>query len=262
MLARRLDRASRWMLSHRLAVVAGTVILVAVSSLGLGRLGFKNDYRMFFSSENPELLAFESLQRTFTKADNVLIAITPRRGGLLSRETLGAVEALTSRSWQLPGASRVDSITNFQDSFSDDDDIVVQDMVRHATALSNDEIGRVQRRIMAEPLLVGSLIDKGGTVTGINVMFDFDDRDKDAAVVRVGAAARALVSDARKTYPDLEFRLTGGVMLDAAFNDSAERDMTFLTPLMLVVSIGLIGYLLGSFWAALVTTAVISGSIV
>jgi predicted RND superfamily exporter protein len=260
-LARRLDRAARWMLSHRIAVIAGTVVLVTVSSLGLGWLGFKNDYRMFFSKENPELLAFERLQRTFTKADNVLIAITPRRGGLLSRETLAAVEALTSRSWQLPGASRVDSITNFQDSFSDRDDIVVQDMVRHAAALRDDEIERVQRRIMAEPLLVGSLINTGGTVTGINVMFDFDERDKDAAVVRVGQAARELVAQAGKTYPDLEFRLTGGVMLDAAFNESAERDMTFLTPLMLVVSIGLIGYLLGSFWAAIVTTAVISGSV-
>ena len=79
-LARVLERASRWMLAHRIVVIAGAVACVAVSSLGLGRLGFKNDYRMFFSKENPELLAFESLQKTFTKADNVLIAVTPRRG--------------------------------------------------------------------------------------------------------------------------------------------------------------------------------------
>ena len=67
---------------------------------------------------------------------------------------------------------------------------------------------------------------------------------------------------ARTTYPDLEFRLTGGVMLDAAFSDSAESDIRILTPIMLTVSIGLIGYFLGSLWATLVTTAVIAGSIV
>ena len=50
-------------------------------------------------------------------------------------------------------------------------------------------------------------------------------------------------------------------MLDAAFSDSAEADIRFLTPVMLIVSIGLIGYFLGSFWATLVTTAVIGGSI-
>jgi predicted RND superfamily exporter protein len=248
-------------LAHRGVVIVGAVLWVIVSSLGLGWLGFKNDYRMFFSKENPELLAFESLQRTFTKADNILIAITPRTGALTSRENLAAIEALTGRSWQLPGATRVDSITNFQDSFAEGDEIVVQDMARRAAALSDEQIARIRQRILAEPLLVGRLVNKAGTVTGINVMFEFDDADKDAAVVRAGNAAHALIAEARTTYPDLEFHLTGGVMLDAAFTDSAERDITFLTPIMLVVSIGLIGYFLGSFWATLVTTAVISGSI-
>ena len=130
-----------------------------------------------------------------------------------------------------------------------------------SATLSDEQIARIRQRIMAEPLLVGRLINKAGTVTGINVMFEFDDREKDAAVLRAANAARELVARARTSYPDLEFRLTGGVMLDAAFSDSAEADIRFLTPVMLTVSIGLIGYFLGSLWATLVTTAVISGSI-
>jgi predicted RND superfamily exporter protein len=249
------------MLRHRIPFIVATVAWIAMASIGLGRLGFKNDYRMFFSRENPELLAFESLQRTFTRADNILIAVTPRRGGPPGRETLIAIEALTGQSWQLPGATRVESITNFQDSFADGDEIVVQDMARHVATLSDDEIARVGQRIMTEPMLVGGLIDKAGTVTGINVLFEFDEHEKDAAVLRAAAAARALVARARQSYPDLELRLTGGVMLDAAFNDAAESDIKILTPVMLVVSIGLIGYFLGSVWATLVTTAVISGSV-
>jgi predicted RND superfamily exporter protein len=249
------------MLAHRVIVILGALTFVAVSSLGLGRLGFKNDYRMFFSKQNPELLAFESLQNTFGKADTVLIAMTPRSGTVTTRETLGAVEALTSQSWQLPGASRVDSITNFQDSFAEGDEIVVQDMARHVSRLSDEQLERVRKRVMAEPLLVGRLINPSATVTGINVTFEFDDGDKDAAVVRVANAARALVSEARATYPELEFRLTGNVMLDKAFADSAESDIRILMPIMLTVSIGLIGYFLGSLWATLVTTSVIAGSI-
>ena len=257
-----LERISRWVLTYRITVIAGSVIFVVLSALGLGQLGFKNDYRMFFSKANPELLAFESLQKTFTKADNVLIAITPRHGVVLERDTLAAVEALTRQSWRFPQASRVDSITNFQDSFANGDEIVVQDMVRDARTLSDQQIARSRQRIEAEPMLVDQLINKAGTVTGINVMFDFDDQDKDAAVVRVATAARELVAQARTTYPELEFRITGGVMLDAAFTDSAESDTKILIPIMLAVSIGLIGYFLGSFWATMVTTAVIGGSIV
>jgi hypothetical protein len=258
-----LERFSRKALEHRIALIAGPVILIALSAFGLGRLGFQNDYRMFFSTENPDLLAFESLQKTFTKADNILIAVTPREGDLLDRPSLAAVEELTRQSWLLTGASRVDSITNFQDSFAaSDDEIVVQSMVRDAPGLSDEEIDRIRRRVLAEPLLVDRLINRSGTVTGINVMFDFDDSDKDAAVVRSARAARDLIAEARSTYPALEFRLTGGVMLDAAFNDSAESDMKFLIPALLAVSIALIAWLLGSVWATVVTTAVIGGSIV
>jgi uncharacterized protein len=260
---RYLERFARLVLRHRLAAITAAVVFVGLSSLGLGKLGFKNDYRMFFSRENPELLAFESLQKTFTKADNILIAITPRQGELLDRVPLAAVESLTAQSWLLPGASRVDSITNFQDSFAAaGDEIVVQDMVRNAVSLSDEQLDRVRQRVLAEPLLVDRLIDWAGTVTGINIMFDFDDHDKDAAVVRSARAAREFVAQARQTYPALEFRLTGGVMLDAAFSDSAESDMTILTPIMLIVSIGLIAWFLGSLWATVVTTAVIGGSIV
>jgi predicted RND superfamily exporter protein len=257
-----LERLSRAVLNHRIAVITATVLFVALSSLGLGRLGFKNDYRMFFSKENPELLAFEALQKSFTKADNILIAVTSKRNRLPDRDMLAAIEALTSQSWQLPGATRVDSITNFQDSFARNDEIVVQDMARRVRDLSDREIARIRERILAEPLLVDRLINQAGTVTGVNVTFEFDDHEKDAAVVRVAQAARDLVAQARKTYPDLEFRLTGGVMLDGAFSDSAESDIKILIPIMLVVSIGLIGYFLGSLWSTLVTTAVIAGSIV
>jgi predicted RND superfamily exporter protein len=257
-----LERYCRFILAHRVGVIAASMVFLAASGWGLHSLGFKNDYRMFFSKENPELVAFESLQKKFTKADNVLIAVTPRRGELLSRETLAAIESLTGESWQLPGATRVDSITNFQDSFADGDSIVVQDMARRASRMTDPEIAAIRKRVLAEPLLLDSLINRKGTVTGINVMFDFDDDDKDAAVVRVAHAAHKLIEKARASYPGLEFRLTGGVMLDAAFNDSAESDTKLLMPIMLAVSIGLIWYFLGSIAATLVTTGIIGGSIV
>ena len=81
---------------------------------------------------------------------------------------------MTGQSWQLPGATRVESITNFQDSFADGDEIVVQDMARHVATLSDGEIARVGQRIMAEPMLVGGLIDKAGTVTGSKADDDFE----------------------------------------------------------------------------------------
>ena len=71
-------------------------------------------YRMFFSEENPQLNAFEQLQNTYTKNDNVLFVIAPQNGKVFTRETLSAVAELTREAWQIPYSIRVDSITNFQ----------------------------------------------------------------------------------------------------------------------------------------------------
>ena len=40
--------------------------------MGAKNLFFNNDYRIFFSPDDPRLQAFENLQNTYTKNDNVL----------------------------------------------------------------------------------------------------------------------------------------------------------------------------------------------
>ena len=79
------------------------LLLTAVLILGAGSGGrlltFTNDYRMFFSDDNPQLLAFEALENTYTKNDNVMFVVAPEDGDAFSRKTLAAVEWLTQEAW-------------------------------------------------------------------------------------------------------------------------------------------------------------------
>jgi len=60
----------RWLVV--LAAVAGAVTIGS----GAQNLEFANNYRVFFSDENPELVAFEDLQATYTKNDNFLFVLS------------------------------------------------------------------------------------------------------------------------------------------------------------------------------------------
>ena len=92
-------------------------LLVVISAGSGGRfIEFTNDYRVFFSDDNPELQAFESMQNIYTKTDNVLFVIAPKEGDVFKPDTLAMVAALTELSWQMPYSTRVDSITNFQNT--------------------------------------------------------------------------------------------------------------------------------------------------
>tara|TARA_Y100001960_G_scaffold220457_1_gene230593 strand:- start:3 stop:611 length:609 start_codon:yes stop_codon:yes gene_type:complete len=119
---------AEWVIRWRWLVLIGSVAIGLIAGSGGERLAFNNDYRVFFAEDNPELLAFEQLQRTYTKIDNVLFAIAPRDGEVFTPEVLDAVEVLTLEAWQLPYALRVDSITNYQHTIATDDDLVVADL--------------------------------------------------------------------------------------------------------------------------------------
>ena len=51
-------------------------------------LEFTNDYRVFFGEGNPQLKAFDNLQDTYTKNDNVLIMLMPKSGKVFEPDVL------------------------------------------------------------------------------------------------------------------------------------------------------------------------------
>ena len=123
-------------------VILAAVVTAGAVGSGAQNLEFANNYRVFFSDENPELVAFEDLQATYTKNDNFLFVIEPADGKVFSADTLSAVEALTSEAWKIPYAIRVDSITNFQHTYGVDDDLVVEDLYKDVQSMSAADIDR------------------------------------------------------------------------------------------------------------------------
>ncbi|MDM8561883.1 hypothetical protein QUF54_00850 [Candidatus Marithioploca araucensis] len=104
---------AQWVIRWRYFIILATLILVALATRGFP-LRFDTDYRVFFSEPNPQLIAFDDLQNTYTKNDNVMFVLAPQDGQVFTNKTLEAVEWLTNEAWQISYSIRVDSITNFQ----------------------------------------------------------------------------------------------------------------------------------------------------
>ena len=56
-----------WVIRHRWWVIAATLVLVALVSSGVRFLSFNMDNRVFFSEDNPQLAALETLENTYVK---------------------------------------------------------------------------------------------------------------------------------------------------------------------------------------------------
>ena len=101
---------------------------VAAAS-GVPNLDLATDYRVFFSPDNPDLAAYEAVENIYTKNDNVLFALRPRSGDIFTPELLETMRGLTEDAWQIPYSTRVDGLTNFQHTWADGDDLIVEDLV-------------------------------------------------------------------------------------------------------------------------------------
>jgi predicted RND superfamily exporter protein len=246
----------KWVVKHRWWIIAATVIVVLVASSGMRFLTVNNDTRVFFSEENPQLQALEALENTFSKDNSVLFAVAPKDGNVFTRETLAVIEGLTEASWQMPYSSRVGSVTNFQYTRAEEDDLIVEDLVQNAEDLSDEDLERIRKVALSEPLLVNNLLSASGHVTGVSVTILLPGESL-KEVPEVTAFARKLADDIRRENPDIDVYLTGTVIMDNAFGEASQKDMTSLIPLMFLTLIIVTGLSLRSFLGTLATLLII-----
>jgi hypothetical protein len=144
---------TRRVIAYRWLVLLLSLTLALGAGFGAGKLEFSTNYRVFFSDANPELQAFENLQDTYTKNDNFLFVFEPSDKAAFSKQTLDAVERLTTEAWKIPFAIRVDSISNFQHTYAVEDDLIVEDLVKHAQSRDAAFLAEREAVALAEPLL-------------------------------------------------------------------------------------------------------------
>ena len=249
-----------WVIRFRWLIIPTTLLLVFVVAKGTGFLGFATDYRVFFSKDNPQLVAFETLQNTYTKNDNVMFAVEPKDGNVFTRETLAIIEEITRASWKIPYSLRVDSITNFQYTWAEGDDLVVQDLVENAESFTDEQLKKVQEVALAEPLLLNRLITKKTDITGINTTINTPN-ESPAEIPEVVAFVREMRDKFQEKYPDINIYLTGVVFMDNAFNEAGEGDMKSLVPIMYGVVLIIMVFALRTFWGTFTTLLIMAFSI-
>jgi predicted RND superfamily exporter protein len=245
-----------WVVRQRWWLLLSMALIASAAASGLRFLTFDNDTRAFFSQENPQLQALEELEDTYDKRTVVFFAIAPGDGDVFTRETLSALEQLTEAAWEMPHADRVNSLTNFQHTWAEGEDIIVRDLVENAATLSEAELRRIEKIALSEPLLVNRLISASGHVTGVDVNFLLPGESLEE-VPTVAAAARQMADDLRREHPGLEVHLAGDVMSDNAFGEASRNDMATLIPLMLLTLVAVVGFSLRAFTGTLSTLAVI-----
>jgi len=223
---------------------------------------FSNDYRVFFSKDNPQLKAFENLQDTYTKDDNVMFVISPKNGNVFTPENLTAIQSITEEAWQIPHSIRVDSITNFQHTYAEEDDLIVDDLVLEPASMNQEQLNYAKEVALKEPVLAARLISLNTAHTGINVTVQLPGKDQMKENPETVAYARKMLAEAKVNYPDIDIRLAGMVMMNNAFPEASEADGRTLIPMAFGVIAVVLLLLLKGFSGTAATIILVFCSII
>ena len=243
-------------LAHRWLVIVLSIMVFLVSIMGLSRLTIDSDLRVFFSKDNPQLLQLEAVENTYLKNENIIMVIAPKDNQVFTPEVLKVIQQMTAALWQTPASSRVDSITNFQHTWAEGDDLIVEDLFDDIDALSHSDIENRKHTALHEPILLDRTISRDGDATSIIVTINFVEK-KPEIISAIAAHTRKLRDDYSSRYPHIEFYLTGSVMFDTAFSEVSQKDMTTLVPLMLLVLVVTVGLIFRTVIATLMTLTII-----
>ena len=256
------ERLFKFVLDRPLIVLLLSLIFVFGAAAGASNLVFKSDYRVFFSDENPQLNAFEAMQKIYSKSDNVAFVLSPKDGEVFTPSVLAAVYELTQEAWQVPYSSRVDSLSNYQHTEAEDDDLTVADLVLDPEVLTPEDMPRMSEIAITEPLLLHKLISDRKHVTVVNVTVQLPGVDPTKEVPEVVASVRAMKAAFMEAHPDIDVHLSGIVMMNNSFAESSLNDNATLVPLMFGMVILALIALLRSFTGTLATVVIIFISII
>ncbi|EGR2043798.1 RND transporter [Vibrio parahaemolyticus] len=246
---------------YSLLVLLATIFLIIVATIGGKNLYFRGDYDIFFDGTNKQLLAFDEIQTTFAKTDNLAIVIAPEDGDIFTPQTLSLIQKITVDAWQVPYSSRVDSIANYQHTEAFDDDLLVEDLLYSEYELTPERISKVKSIALSEPVLKSALVSEKGDVTVVNITVQLPEMDKTAEVEEVVSSINAMIDRYQRAYPDVTFHKAGIIAMNHAFMTAAQDDSSTLVPTMLVVILVFLTIMLRSILSVIATLIVIIGSV-
>ncbi len=241
-----------------ITLFAVLLALVATGS-GVKELTFTSDFRAYFSEKNPELHAFEAMEKRFSRQDNLYFLVSSVDQSLFSEKGLSLIELLTEEAWTLPHVQRVDSLQNFQNTDVDGDELIIDNFYRMDELPEN--LSELQQKAINHSDLVLKTISENGEVTGINLTLFLPDGESSQASLDAVDAARQLLDSTRPDYPGFLIELGGSATSNVTMGEAIGQDISSLLVISFAVMLVIMLVMLRTISGVVLVTALIGMSV-
>jgi len=220
---------ANWIYKYRWYVLI--LSLAAVISVGqaASRLVFDSSYRMWFDKHDPNLKAYDAFENTFGSDDAILIAFKDKNG-IFTNKALESIKRITDELWKTTRVVKVDSLTNFQWTHGEDDDLLVEDLVPDLP-LSEKVLAYKKAIALKEKRINGLLLSKDATTSQIVAKLQVETNPASTHYMQVRRAVEKIIRD-EHVLTGYDYYIQGGPIVDTSFKIYSEQDMKTMIPIL------------------------------
>lgn len=211
-------------------LIIATLITLALVP-GLTKLEADFSYRIWFRESEPLLKLYDDFQAKFGNDDLVNI-IVHSPDGIFDEESIKVVRELTEGLWLVPDVISVDSITNYQWTSAEEDDITIEDFIPEE--FDDQLLLKKKSDALNDKILPDYLINRKGTVTNIYAKIRpyFKGAPDDNLIIK---KTRELIKRVREKLPDSDkhkIYTNGSLDINNTFREVSEHDVKTIFPIV------------------------------
>ena len=245
-------------ISHKIKTITLAIVLVLLATSGVRFLETPAGYRSFVENDQQNYQDILNIEEKYGTIDTLTFVIKPKSGEIFQKNVLKVIDELTELSWKAPYSSRVSSLTNYQYTTVDGDDINISDFISDIDSLTDNELLDLKNLALKEKNVVNFILSKSSKVSFVNITLDVPIGIDFIEPIAFAEEQKKLFNEKN---PDIFVTVAGSARFSQNFQETAQSDATNMYPAFLVLIIILSYILLRSVSASLLSLIVIFLSI-
>ncbi len=220
------------------------LLIILGFSIGLSRIEGKFSARIWFDDDHPNILKLNKFERMFGSDEAIAIGISQKKG-IFNKSTLKTIESITDDLWQVADIMRVESLTNFNDIDSKEDDINIGPFLAEDFEFTDENLVKLKHRALKDLTIPDFYLSKD---QDYSLIYGFirPFHKGTQTYQKVTEDVRKLI-EKYKDVQGLEFFIVGEVPSNHAFKEISDRDNEKIVPIMMFFIVGLLFYIFRSF---------------
>lgn len=253
------DKLINFILTKPKQSILLSIVFIVFTAAGMARLTPNFSYRIWFDESSEFLQKFDQFEKQFG-SDEMTVIMLESPSGVFDIETANTIIQLTDDFWKAPDVIRVNSLSNFNWTHANADDIEVEPLIANDIDLTQDYLNERKEVALNHRSIIRYLVSPDATVAIFYLKLKpFIKSTPDYEKVSNGIKEILAKYEGKS---DHKFYMSGMSILNQSFKESTQKDLSFLVPLVILMSILFLAINLKSLGGVLQSLMIIGCSII